>query len=69
MVEKCRGREKPYALVVVEREGAKMASNLVLGKPHEPRCGMPVEIAFKRHTQEAALRKVRPRAAPRSASH
>jgi len=46
-----------------------MVSNLVGFRPHELRCGMPVEIAFNRYKQEAALPKFRPRAAPRSASH
>src|ERR1700674_4717630 len=70
MVQKWEGREEPYALVVVELgRGAKMVSNLVGCRPHELRCGMPVEIAFNRYKQEAALPKFRPRAAPRSASH
>jgi hypothetical protein len=69
-VQKCKGREEPYrAGGGGIEEGAKMVSNLVSGKPHELRCGMPVEIAFNRYKQEAALPEFRPRAAPRSASH
>jgi hypothetical protein len=44
-----------------------MVSNLVGGKPH--RCGMPIEIAFNRYKEEAALPKFRPRAAPPGVSH
>jgi hypothetical protein len=46
-----------------------MVSNLEGGKPHEFRCGMPIEIAFNRYKEEAALPKFRPRAAPPGASH
>jgi uncharacterized OB-fold protein len=46
-----------------------MVSNLVDCKPHELRCGMPVEIAFITYKQETALPKFRPRAAPGSATH
>ena len=39
--------EIPYAVVVIKlEEGAKMTSNLIGMKPHEIKCGMPVEVVF-----------------------
>jgi len=53
--------EIPYAVVVVKlEEGAKMLSNLVGIKPHEIRCGMPVEVIFERLSDEVSLPKFRP---------
>lgn len=41
--------EVPYAVVVVKlEEGPKMVTNLIGVKPHEIRCGMPVEVMFDR---------------------
>ncbi len=55
--------EIPYAVVVVKlEEGAKITSNLVGIKPHDIRCGMPVEVVFERLTDEVTLPKFRPRA-------
>lgn len=55
--------EVPYAVVVVELdEGAKVISNLVGIKPHEIRCGMPVEVVFEKISEEVTLPKFRPRA-------
>ncbi|MGA2410405.1 MAG: Zn-ribbon domain-containing OB-fold protein [Candidatus Binataceae bacterium] len=37
----------PYAVVVVKlEEGPKMVANLIGVKPHEIRCGIPVEVTF-----------------------
>ncbi|MFZ0890702.1 MAG: Zn-ribbon domain-containing OB-fold protein [Candidatus Binataceae bacterium] len=54
----------PYAVVVVQlEEGARMISNLVGVKPHEIRCGMPVEVMFEKPlNEEVTLPKFRPRA-------
>ena len=39
--------EVPYAVVVVQlEEGCKFVSNLLGVKPHEIKCGMPVEVMF-----------------------
>ena len=56
--------EVPYAVVVVQlEEGARMISNLVGVKPHEIRCGMPVEVMFEKPlNEEVTLPKFRPRA-------
>jgi len=41
--------EVPYAVVVVKlEEGPKMVANLLGVKPHEIRCGTPVEVTFER---------------------
>ncbi len=54
--------EIPYAVVVVKlEEGAKMTSNLVGIKPHEIKCGMPVEVVFERLSDAVVLPKFRPR--------
>ena len=53
--------EIPYAVVLIKlEEGAKMLSNLVGIKPHDIRCGMPVEVVFERLSEEVALPKFRP---------
>jgi uncharacterized protein len=53
--------EIPYAVVVIKlEEGAKMLSNLVGIKPHEIKCGMPVEVVFERLSDEVTLPKFRP---------
>lgn len=50
--------EVPYAVVVVQlEEGPRMLSNLVGVKPHEIRCGMPVEVVFEKMTDEVTLPK------------
>jgi len=54
--------EVPYAVVVVQlEEGARIVSNLVGVKPHEIRCGMPVEVVFEKLSEEVTLPKFRPR--------
>jgi len=54
--------EIPYAVVVVKlEEGIKLTSNLVGIKPHEIRCGMPVEVVFEQLNEEITLPKFRPR--------
>ncbi|MGD0075865.1 MAG: Zn-ribbon domain-containing OB-fold protein [Candidatus Binataceae bacterium] len=53
--------EIPYAVVVIKlEEGVKMISNLVGIKPHEIKCGMPVEVVFERLNDEVSLPKFRP---------
>lgn len=54
--------EIPYAVVVVKlEEGVKMTSSLVGVKPHDIRCGMPVEAIFERVSEQVTLPKFRPR--------
>jgi uncharacterized OB-fold protein len=56
--------EVPYAVVVVElEEGPKFVSNLTGIKPHDIKCGMLVEVAFEKVSDEVYLPKFRPRAA------
>ena len=58
--------EVPYAVVVVKlEEGPKIVSNLAGIKPHEIKCGMPVEVFFEKLSDEVTLPKFRPRAAGR----
>ena len=55
--------EVPYAVVVVKlAEGVKFVSNLVGVKPHDIRCGMPVEVIFEKLSDDVYLPKFRPRA-------
>jgi uncharacterized OB-fold protein len=55
--------EVPYAVVVVElEEGCKFVSNLIGVKPHEIKCGMPVEVIFERLSDEVSIPKFRLRA-------
>ena len=55
--------EAPYAVIVVElEEGCKMVSNLLGVKPHEIRCGMPVEVVFEKVSDEVSLPKFKLRA-------
>ncbi len=55
--------EVPYAVVVVQlEEGPKMLSNLVGVKPHDIKCGMPVEVVFEKLSDEVFLPKFRLRA-------
>jgi uncharacterized OB-fold protein len=54
--------EVPYAVVIVQlEEGVRMISNLVGVKPHEIKCGMPVEVVFEKLSEEVTLPKFRPR--------
>jgi uncharacterized OB-fold protein len=54
--------EVPYAVVVIKlEEGPKLVSNLVGVKPHEIRCGMPVEVVFEELNDQITLPKFRPR--------
>jgi|SRR5271166_1957002 len=54
--------ELPYAVVVIKlEEGAKFTSNLIGIKPHEIKCGMPVEVVFERVSDEVTVPKFRPR--------
>ena len=56
--------EVPYAVVMVElEEGCKFVSNLLGIKPHDIRCGMPVEVAFEKLSDEVSIPKFRPRGA------
>lgn len=55
--------EVPYAVVVVElEEGCKFVSNLLGVKPHDIRCGMPVEVSFEKISEDVSLPKFRLRA-------
>ena len=54
--------EVPYAVAVVQlEEGARMVSNVIGVKPHELKCGMPVEVVFEKLNDEITLPKFRPR--------
>jgi len=54
----------PYAVVMVElEEGCKFVSNLLGVKPHDIRCGMPVEVTFEKLSDEVSMPKFRLRAA------
>jgi uncharacterized OB-fold protein len=54
----------PYAVVVVElEEGCKFISNLLGVKPHDIRCGMPVEVTFEKLNEDVSIPKFRLRAA------
>ena len=56
--------EVPYAVVVVElEEGCKFISNLLGVKPHDIRCGMPVEVTFEKLNEDVSIPKFRLRAA------
>ena len=56
--------EVPYAVVMVElEEGCKFVSNLLGVKPHDIKCGMPVEVAFEKLNDEVTMPKFRLRAA------
>ena len=56
--------EVPYAVVVVElEEGCKFVSNLLGVKPHQIKCGMPVEVVFEKLSDEVSLPKFRLRGA------
>jgi len=56
--------EVPYAVVVVElEEGCKFVSNLLGVKPHEIKCGMPVEVTFEKLSDDVSIPKFRLRAA------
>ena len=56
--------EVPYAVVVVElEEGCKFVSNLIGIKPHDIKCGMPVEVMFEKLNDEVSIPKFRLRAA------
>ena len=53
--------EIPYAVVVVKlEEGARITSNVVGVKPHDIRCGMPVEVTFEEVENGVVLPKFRP---------
>jgi uncharacterized OB-fold protein len=49
-------------VVIQLKEGPRMVSNLVGIKPHDIRCGMPVEVVFEKLSDEVSLPKFRPRA-------
>ena len=56
--------EVPYAVVMVElEEGCKFVSNLLGIKPHEIKCGMPVEVTFEKLNDEVSMPKFQLRAA------
>ncbi|HXD90122.1 MAG TPA: Zn-ribbon domain-containing OB-fold protein [Candidatus Binataceae bacterium] len=57
-------KEVPYAVVMVElEEGCKFVSNLLGVKPHDIKCGMPVEVTFEKLSDEVSMPKFRLRAA------
>ncbi len=50
----------PYAVVMVElEEGCKFVSNLLGIKPHDIKCGMPVEVTFEKLSDEVSMPKFR----------
>jgi uncharacterized OB-fold protein len=54
--------ELPYAVVVIKLdEGAKFTSNLIGIRPHDIKCGMPVEVVFERVNDDVTVPKFRPR--------
>lgn len=54
----------PYAVVLIElEEGCKFVSNLLGVKPHDIRCGMPVEVTFEKLSNEVSIPKFRLRSA------
>ncbi len=54
----------PYAVVVVElEEGCKIVSNLLGVKPHDIKCGMPVEVTFEKLSDEVSMPAFRLRGA------
>src|SRR5260370_39066267 len=56
--------EVPYAVVVVElEERCKFVSTLHGVKPHEIKCGMPVEVMFEKLSDEVSIPKIRLRGA------
>jgi len=48
-------------VVVRLEEGPKVVSNVVGVKPHEIRCGMPVEVIFEKVNDQVTLPKFRAR--------
>jgi uncharacterized OB-fold protein len=54
--------EVPYTVAIVElEEGWHMLTNLVDCSPEELRVGLPVEVTFRRMTDEVTLPLFRPR--------
>ena len=60
------GRGEVYSFNVMHQiyleEGPKVVSNLVGVKPHEIKCGMPVEVMFEKLNDQVTLPKFGPRA-------
>jgi len=57
--------EVPYTVVIVElEEGWTMLSNLIECDPEEIRVGMPLEVSFRRMSEEITLPFFRPRRDP-----
>jgi hypothetical protein len=55
----------PYVVAIVElEEGWHMLTNVVECRPEDVRVGLPVEVAFRRMSDEITLPCFRPRAAP-----
>ena len=51
----------PYVVAVVKlEEGVQMLSNVVMCKPEDVRCDMPVEVVFETLNNEFKLPKFRP---------
>jgi uncharacterized protein len=51
----------PYTLAVIElNEGVKMTSSLIGIEPSKVKCGMPVEVAFDKLSDEVTLPRFRP---------
>ncbi len=60
--------EVPYTVAIVElEEGWHMLTNLVDCPPEEMRVGLPVEVTFRRMSEEVTLPLFRPRADSRPA--
>ncbi len=60
--------EVPYTVAIVElEEGWHMLTNLVDCPPEEMRVGLPVEVTFRRMSDEVTLPLFRPRADSRPA--
>jgi len=57
--------EVPYTVAIVElEEGFHMLTNLVGCPPEQMRVGMPVEVEFRRMSEEISLPMFRPAATP-----
>jgi uncharacterized OB-fold protein len=57
--------EMPEATGMVRLKVAlALVSRLVGVKPHEKKCGMPVEVVFEKLSDEVSLPKFRPRNSP-----
>ncbi|MBI4234531.1 MAG: OB-fold domain-containing protein, partial [Chloroflexi bacterium] len=54
--------EVPYVLALVEmEEGVRMFTNIVECDPRQVKVGMPVEVVFKKATEEVTIPYFRPK--------